>query len=58
MKLRDKLPLIANEANAIDWDETADKFILCIDLLGISAWHRNADYWVDRLEAEFRAILA
>ena len=43
--------------NAIEWNQTAEQFIYCIDLLEISAHCTTADSKVDRLESLFMALL-
>jgi len=52
------LAFYANINNAKEWQALTDKYVFCIDLLGISAWDRDADDKVNALEDAFEAILA
>jgi len=52
---------LRNEArtmeNAIEWEHLTDKFIFCLDLLGLSAWDERADDEVEKLETAFEEML-
>ena len=37
-------------ANAIEWNDETDKFVFCIELLGLSAHENRADRLVNSLE--------
>lgn len=43
--------------NAIEWNNTMDKFVFCIDIDGISANWRYVDFYVVDLEMKFEEIL-
>ena len=49
---QDLLPKLLTSENADDWLKTEDKYIFCIDLLGISAHNDNADRLVEDLESK------
>jgi len=53
-----KLVPFATYDNAKAWQATSEKFIYCIDLIGISANHRDADKLVNALEDAFEALLS
>ena len=49
---KEVLPKLLTSENANDWFKTEDKYIFCIDLLGISAHNENADRLVEDLESK------
>ena len=44
-------------SSAKEWNATTDKFVFCIDCLGISAHEEYADQMVNQLEDIFEAML-
>lgn len=44
--------------HAKEWALSQEKYTFCIDCLELSAWDDNADYYVNRLEHHFEALLA
>jgi hypothetical protein len=49
---------VVTPENAQEWSATHEKFLFCVDLLGISANAENADQAVNALEARFEDILS
>ena len=48
----------ATAANATAWEAEREKFIFCLELLDLSAWNDDVDFWVNKLEARFEKINA
>jgi len=56
-ELFENVELAKNLDNAMLWNEETDKFVFCIDLLGLSAWEDRSDGVVEGLEDWFEKTL-
>jgi len=48
----------ANIDHAKEWALDQEKYTFCVNFLELSAWDDNADYYVNKLEHHFEALLA
>lgn len=47
---------VATAENAREYAKADEKFLFCIDILGVSAHHDDAERWVNQLEDRFDAL--
>ena len=57
MNINTLINSLATIKNAQEYQEESDKFVFCIDLLGISAHNSKSEKIVNMLEDEFERLL-
>lgn len=57
MKLFQLVNILATIENAKQWNAEDEKYVFCIELLGLSAHSDYTDAWINRLENKFEILL-